>query len=76
MKSCGHASVFYGIKMIPLTFYISNGIVDGAYMYRVMIRDMVLNATLNNISVILWRSVLLMEKTGVPGGNHRPAAGH
>jgi hypothetical protein len=31
------------------------------------------NAILNNISVILWRSVLLVEETGVPGENHRPA---
>jgi hypothetical protein len=28
---------------------------------------MVFNATLNNISVVSWRSVLLMEETGVPG---------
>jgi hypothetical protein len=28
---------------------------------------MVLNATFNNISVISWQSVLLMEETGVPG---------
>jgi hypothetical protein len=29
---------------------------------------MVLNATFNNISVIIsWRSVLLVEETGVPG---------
>ena len=28
---------------------------------------MVLNATLNNISVISWWSVLLVEKSGVPG---------
>ena len=33
---------------------------------------MVFNATLNNISVISWRSVLLVEETGVPGENHRP----
>ena len=31
---------------------------------------MVFNATFNNISVILWRSVLLVENTGVPGENH------
>ena len=35
---------------------------------------MVFNATFNNISVISWRSVLLVEDTGVPGENHRPAA--
>jgi hypothetical protein len=30
---------------------------------------MVFNATFNNISVILWRTVLLVEETGVPGKN-------
>ena len=34
---------------------------------------MVFNATLNNISVISWRSVLLVEETVVAGENHRPA---
>ena len=32
----------------------------------------VFNATFNNISVVSWRSILLLEKTGVPGENHRP----
>jgi hypothetical protein len=36
----------------------------------------VLNVTFNNISVISRRSVLLVEETGVPGENHRPAASH
>ena len=35
-------------------------------------RFMVFNATFNNISVISWRSVLLVEETGVLGENHRP----
>jgi len=30
----------------------------------------VFNATFNNISVILWRSVLLVEEIGVPEENH------
>jgi hypothetical protein len=37
---------------------------------------MVFNTTFNNISVLLWQSVLLMEETGLPGENHRPAASH
>jgi len=37
---------------------------------------MVLNATFNNISVISLESVLLVEETGVPEENHRPAASH
>ena len=37
---------------------------------------MVLNATFNNISVISWRSVLLVEEAGVPGENHQHDASH
>jgi hypothetical protein len=37
---------------------------------------MVFNATFNNISVISWRSVLLVEETGGPGEIHRPVASH
>ena len=43
-------------------------------IYRV--RAMVFNATFNNISIISWRSVLLVEETVVPVENHRPAASH
>jgi hypothetical protein len=37
---------------------------------------MVFNSTFNNILVISWLSVLLMEETGVLRENHRPAASH
>ena len=37
---------------------------------------MVLNATFNNISVILWQSVLLVEETEVHGENHRSVTRH
>jgi len=37
---------------------------------------MVFNATFNNIPVISWWSVLLVEETGVPRENQRPAASH
>ena len=40
------------------------------------VRVMIFNATFNNISVISWRSGLLVEETGVPGENHRPAVSH
>jgi hypothetical protein len=36
----------------------------------------VFNATFNNISVISWRSVLLVEETGGPEENHRSVASH
>ena len=32
----------------------------------------VFNSTFNNISVISWQSVLLVEETRVPGENHSP----
>jgi hypothetical protein len=37
---------------------------------------MVCNATFINISVILWRSVLLVEETGVSGENHLQTLSH
>ena len=37
---------------------------------------MVFNTTSNNISVLSWRSVLLVEETGVSWENHRPVASH
>jgi len=35
---------------------------------------MVFNATFNNISVILWLSILFVEETWVTGELHRPVA--
>ena len=40
------------------------------------VRFMVFNATFNNISVISWQSVLLVEETRVPGENYGSAASH
>ena len=40
------------------------------------VMDMVFNATFNNILVISWRWVLLVEETGEPGENHWPVASH
>jgi hypothetical protein len=37
---------------------------------------MVFNATFNNISVISWQSVLLVEEKGEPRENHWPVASH
>ena len=38
--------------------------------------SMALNATFNNISVISWRSVLLVGETRGPEENHRPVTSH
>ena len=37
---------------------------------------MMFNAAFNNISVVLWQSILLVEETGVPGEKHLPVASH
>jgi hypothetical protein len=42
--------------------------------YCRLIGGIMFNATFNNISVISWRSVLLVGETGVPGEIHRPVA--
>ena len=60
-------------KVISIHFVFVN-------QYRLHLKSygqgIVFNATFNNISVISWRSVLLMEETGVPGEKQRPAASH
>jgi hypothetical protein len=47
---------------------------EGIYCFRV--RVIVFKATFNNISVILWQSVVLGEETGVLGENLRPVASY
>ena len=53
----------YGAKL-----YLYKYIFDGWFI--------VFNAIFNTISVIAWRSVLLVEETGVLGENHRPGISH
>ena len=50
------------------------GVELGNLHLKIRVILMVFNATFNNISVISWWSILLVQETGVPGGNHRPAA--
>ena len=65
------------ISLLPL---INSVVGCKCYLNRmnmwVNVRVMVFNATFNNISVISWWSVLLVEETRVPGENHRPAASY
>ena len=53
-----------------LLWYISNGNIYRAFCrWWVRVRIMVFNDTFKNISVLFWRSVLLVEETGVPEEN-------
>ena len=57
---------------VSIEFFICNegiGILGG-------VRVKWFHATFNNFSVIMWRSVLLVEETGVPRENHGPVASH
>jgi hypothetical protein len=49
---------------------------DGLIYSSFQVWFMVFNATFNNISIISWWSVLLVEETGVSAENHRPVASH
>jgi len=51
----------------------STGLHTTAMWLKQKDRVRVLNTTFNNISVILWRSVLLVEER-LHGENHRPVA--
>jgi hypothetical protein len=58
--------LFISVLLLPVSLCVSGVINDLCYIF----------ATFNNISVISWRSILLVEEIGVPGGDHRPTASH
>ena len=60
------------------TYILSNVEINVAYdlFWISRVRVMMFNATFNNISVILWQSVLLVEETGVPWEIQRPVTSH
>jgi hypothetical protein len=46
------------------------------HQYHWFLWFMVFKATFNNISVILWRSDLLVEENRLPGEKHQPATSY
>ena len=46
------------------------------YILCLFVCLMVFNDAFNNISVMSWQSVLLVEEIGRPGENHRPVTSH
>jgi hypothetical protein len=54
--------------------YLNGVPISSCLILKVGFMVMVFSVTFNNISAISWRSVLLVEETGVPGENYRPAA--
>ena len=67
-----------------LTFHFSKDRINGTYNGKMLTQSgfffffffFFFYDAFNNISVISWRSVLLVEETGVPGENHHHIAIH
>jgi hypothetical protein len=70
-KNLKDVSMKWGVINLNTPFNNWSCINTSVHTFRV--KFMVLNATFNNISVILWWSVLLVEESGVPGESHQPA---
>ena len=89
---CVYGVLILSLSRILLLIYCSNSVVFFCFsIYLKMVgwncrnymwikqkrfKFMLLNATFNNISVILWWSILLMEETGIPRENNWPVASH
>jgi hypothetical protein len=66
-------------KRHPKTYdsKVTNAMLTLTYYDKIKTKGVVVfNATFNNISVISWQSVLLVEKSAVPRENHRSATSH
>ena len=73
MYVCGTLSRLVVLRYIANTIKIvmvEAVFVNLLIVLGVMVRVMVFSATIYNISVISWRSVLLVEESGVPGENY------
>ena len=60
---------FKGLFHLLLQHHIKDKACNEMFILFMGLWVMVLNATFNNISVISWRSVVLVEETRVPGEN-------
>jgi energy-converting hydrogenase Eha subunit E len=67
--------VFCGSPSFQLE-WLSVAVVVQILVFNMFVCLMVFYATFNNISVISWRSVLLVEETGGPAENHRSVVSH
>jgi hypothetical protein len=68
-----HTFYFVCLAQGTPSFSSSFGLYKWNFISGLFVCLMVFNATFNNISVISWRSVLLVEETGGPEENHRPS---
>ena len=68
----------YNMYLLSSTFFYTQMLAQlpNQLVWEIRVMVKVFNVTFNNCSVISWWSILLVEETGVPGENHRPAASH
>ena len=69
-----HINIFPAILLETLGTAEGSQVANSGCLLDWLIDFLVFNATFNNISVISWRPVLLVEEAGVPGKDHRPWA--
>jgi len=69
MKSV-HTGVYVQPDIMAHTVKVTINQGNLSLLYELRVRIMLFNATFNNISVIPWQSVLLVEETGVPREDH------
>jgi hypothetical protein len=71
-SQCNNLNGSYECNCVTGYQKLANGNCQG----RLLLHLFVFDATFNNISVISWRSVLLVEETRGPRENHRPVESH
>ena len=71
-------SSFTSMVRVETSYYhhLAFIIVQKLFLCHSVDQDVVFSVTFNNISVISWRSVLLVEEIGITEENNRPAASH
>ena len=67
---------YYTLKLLKMDLVLHCGLLKVHVIIGLFGWYMVFNATFNNISVISWKSVLLVEEPGIPRDNHQPAVSH
>jgi hypothetical protein len=62
--------------MVAINWSITSRYITSTIHMHYIGYGIMFNATFNNISIISWQSVLLVEETDVHGGNHLSVASH
>ena len=68
--------LFFYLQFSITTVHADLQVMNELFAWFGLVRFMVFNTTFNNILAIWYRSVLLVEETGVPIENHRPVESH